>query len=216
MPLTIGSSRDRIRVTSHESSDGLFPRPLTEISNMPILCEETSIYPHDLLEDLGNNSSGNWYLVYTRSRHEKLLARNLLSESMSFYLPLVSKEHFARGRRTHSYLPVFSGYLFYFGDAPMDVYKLAPACVSSVMPVANEIGLVNELRGIQILLSSGIQLTIEASLLPGDRVRVKSGCMTGLEGTVLKRKGRTRLLVAVNYLQQGVSIEIDDCMLEPI
>lgn len=183
---------------------------------MPILCEETSIHPHNLLDNQENSVDSNWYLVYTRSRHEKLLARHLLSKSMSFYLPLVSKEHFARGRRTHSYLPVFSGYLFYFGDAPSDVYKLAPACVSSVMPVANEIELVNELRGIQTLLSSGIQLTIEASLLPGDRVRVKSGCMSGLEGTVLKRKGQTRLLVAVNYLQQGVSIEIDDYMLEAI
>ncbi|MFN7875727.1 MAG: transcription termination/antitermination NusG family protein [Pirellula sp.] len=183
---------------------------------MPILCEETSIYPQDLLDAQENNSNWCWYLVYTRSRHEKFLARHLLSKSMSFYLPLVSKEHFTRGRRTHSYLPVFSGYLFYFGDAPSDVYKLAPACVSSVMPVTNEIQLVNELRGIQTLLSSGIQLTIEASLMPGNQVRVRSGCMSGLEGTVLKRKGRTRLLVAVNYLQQGVSIEIDDCMLEPI
>ena len=183
---------------------------------MPILCEETSIHPQDLLDDQENSSNWRWYLVYTRSRHEKFLARHLLSKSMSFYLPLVSKEHFARGRRIHSHLPIFSGYLFYFGDAPADVYKLAPACVSSVMPVANEIELVNELRGIQILLSVGTKLTIEASLSPGNRVRVRSGCLSGLEGTVLKRKGSTRLLVAVNYLQQGVSIEIDDYMLEPI
>ena len=40
--------------------------------------------------------------------------------------------------------------------------------------------------------------------------------MMGLEGTILSRRGDCRLLVAVNFLQQGASVAIDDCMLEPV
>ena len=40
--------------------------------------------------------------------------------------------------------------------------------------------------------------------------------MAGLEGTVIHRRGKTRLLVAVKMLQQGVSLEIDDFQLEPL
>ena len=38
----------------------------------------------------------------------------------------------------------------------------------------------------------------------------------GMEGTVTSRRGACRLLVAINFLQQGVSVAIDDYMLEPL
>ena len=47
-------------------------------------------------------------------------------------------------------------------------------------------------------------------------MRVTTGSFAGDEGTVITRRGRNRLLVAVTLLQQGVSLEIDDFMLEPI
>ena len=53
-------------------------------------------------------------------------------------------------------------------------------------------------------------------LSPGQRVRVKAGALAGLEGTVIARRNTYRLLVAVNFLQQGVSVAIDDFMVEPI
>jgi hypothetical protein len=40
--------------------------------------------------------------------------------------------------------------------------------------------------------------------------------LAGVEGTVLSRRGGTRLLVAVNFLQQGASVEIEDFLLEPL
>jgi hypothetical protein len=35
-----------------------------------------------------------------------------------------------------------------------------------------------------------------------------------MEGTVIVRRGETRLLVCVNFLQQGASIEVQDYLLE--
>jgi hypothetical protein len=40
--------------------------------------------------------------------------------------------------------------------------------------------------------------------------------MAGMEGIVLKRQGATRLLVAVTMLQQGVSVAVDDYLLDPV
>ena len=183
---------------------------------MPILANEVSLYPQQLLTDYCPNEELKWYVVYTRARHEKSLARKLYSKEMPFYLPLISKEQFIRGRRVRSFLPVFSGYLFYFGGAPDEVPKLARYCVSSVLPVENQDQIRAELQGIYRLLVAGLPMTIEARLSPGQTVRVRSGALKGLEGTILRRKNGNRLLVAVNYLQQGVSIEIDDFMVEPV
>ena len=66
------------------------------------------------------------------------------------------------------------------------------------------------------MIESKIPLTIEARLKPGQRVRVKHGSFAGLEGIVESRCRQTRLVIGVMFLQQGISIEIDDYMLEPL
>jgi transcriptional antiterminator RfaH len=73
-----------------------------------------------------------------------------------------------------------------------------------------------DLRQIRTLIEAGVPLTTEGRLQAGQRVRVKSGSLLGLEGVILSRRGEDRLLVAVQFLQQGVSIQINDYQLEPI
>jgi transcription antitermination factor NusG len=45
-------------------------------------------------------------------------------------------------------------------------------------------------------------------------VRVKSGPLRGVEGMVVKRRGEQRLVVAVRFLNQGASIELEDVDVE--
>jgi transcriptional antiterminator RfaH len=51
---------------------------------------------------------------------------------------------------------------------------------------------------------------------PGQNVRVKSGAFSGYEGTIIRREQETRLLVAVKFMEQGVSVKLEDCQLEVI
>jgi hypothetical protein len=66
------------------------------------------------------------------------------------------------------------------------------------------------------LIASNAPLTPESRLVPGNRVRVRAGALLGMEGTVLRRRGEVRLLVAINFIQQGASVLMEDCMLEAI
>ena len=72
-----------------------------------------------------------------------------------------------------------------------------------------------DLRQLHQLIAADAPLTVESRLGPGQQVRVRQGPFAGLEGTVLKRRGQMRLLVSINFLQQGASVEIDDFMLDP-
>jgi hypothetical protein len=47
-------------------------------------------------------------------------------------------------------------------------------------------------------------------------VRVKAGMLRGQEGMIIRRQGETRLLVAVNFLQQGASVLLDDIAVEQL
>jgi len=184
---------------------------------MPILPEETSIYPENLFEDSSAISSDRcWRVIYTKARQEKALARQLLQYAIPFYLPLILKDNFTRGHRVKSQIPLFSGYVFLLGSEEERVRALTTNRISQVLAVEDQEGLFCDLKQVRHLIHSDAPLTVERRLMPGQRVRVKSGALMGLEGTIISRRGASRLLVAVNFLQQGVSATIDDFLLEPI
>ena len=76
--------------------------------------------------------------------------------------------------------------------------------------------LVDDLQRLHRLILADAPLTIESRLTAGDQVRVRSGVFQGIDGRVLERRGKARLLVAIDFLQKGASVELDDCILEPI
>jgi transcriptional antiterminator RfaH len=184
---------------------------------MPILKKEPSLYPDTLLDLLPPDlPDRRWFALYTKARQEKALAREMLKQCIPFYLPLVKKTNVSHGRKRISLTPLFGGYVFLFGAEDERVRCLASNRISRVLTVEQPEQLVFDLRQFRQLIAANAPLTIEARLAPGRRVRVRQGPFAGLEGTVLKRRGETRLLVAINFLQQGASVEIDDFFLEPL
>lgn len=157
-----------------------------------------------------------WWTIYTKSRQEKALARQLLQFEIPFYLPLVPKENLIRGKRVESYIPLFQGYMFLLSTEVERVKTLTTNRVSRMLPVEDGEQLQNDLRQIQELIDCEAPLTVEKRLEPGETVRIKSGPLMGLEGTITRRQGVRHLIVAVKYLQQGVSVQIDDFMVEKL
>jgi hypothetical protein len=184
---------------------------------VPILREETSIYPDALLDESAiGPSSRRWFVLYTKARQEKALARELLAYRVPFYLPLVKKTSLARGRRRTSFVPLFGGDVFLYGTEEERVRSLTTNRISRILPVDDSEQFVHDLQQIERLIAANVPLTVESRMGPGQRVRVRQGAFAGVEGTVLKRRGETRLLVSIDFLQQGASVEIDDFLLDPI
>jgi transcriptional antiterminator RfaH len=184
---------------------------------MPILKEEPSIFPETLLDAAWDDAAGRrWLALYTKARQEKSLARELLKHQVPFYLPLVRKTSVSRGRKRISLAPLFGGYVFLFGSEEERIKALTTNRISRVLKVEDPEQLLFDLRQLRQLIAAGAPLTVESRLKPGQQVRVRQGAFAGLEGTVLRRRGQARLLVSINFLQQGASVEIDDFMLDPL
>ena len=180
---------------------------------MPILARELDLFPDDLLEqpNLGREADQCWWAVYTKSRHEKELMRRLCALNIAFYTPLIPRRQRSPGGRTRTaYVALFAGYVFLYGDESARYRALTTNCVSRWLQVPNGVELTQELRHIHQLIESGAPLTPEARLEMGARVRVRSGPLAGIEGVVIKRAGATRLQIAVNFLQQGASLLLED------
>jgi transcriptional antiterminator RfaH len=195
---------------------------------MPLLESEPQCYPEDLWEsvaaiepdpsaELRDLELGRkWWVMRTRTRQEKSLARELLKREIPFFLPLVPKTSIVRGRKRTARLPLFSGYLFMFGNEAQRYASLTTNRVAQVLPVTEQAELGRDLRQVYRLIQLKAPLTMESRLKQGDRVRVKSGPFAGVEGNVIARCRRSRIIVGVRLIQQGVSLEVDDCQLELI
>ncbi len=183
---------------------------------MPILDRERSLFPDDLLDGPPAEPGACWWVVYTKARQEKALARDLLARRVPYFLPLVKHTVVRRGRPQISFLPMFRGYVFIFATERQRERALKTNRISRVLEVKDQGQLLDDLRRVQQTIDSGLPLSVESRLAGGDRVRVRYGPLAGLEGEVMVRRGKTRLLVAVHFLQQGASVEIDDFLLEPI
>jgi transcription antitermination factor NusG len=184
---------------------------------VPILKEEPSIFPENLLEEsIQSAQDRRWWVIYTKARQEKSFSRELFAYQIPFYLPQIKKTTITKGRKRSSFVPLFSGYVFLFATEAERVKSLTTNRISRLLTVKDPEQLVYDLAQIYRLIASNAPLSIEQKLAPGDRVRVKQGALMGLEGTVLVRRGVTRLLVSVNFLQQGASVEVDDYLLERV
>ncbi|MCS7306072.1 MAG: antitermination protein NusG [Thermoguttaceae bacterium] len=186
---------------------------------MPILPREPDSFPEDLLEEhrLGERADGRWWALYTLPRREKELVRRLRGMGIWHYCPLVCRRYQSpAGRRRTVWIPLFPSYVFLLGSEMERYLALTTQCVSRTLEVPDEAELVHDLRQIWRLIQSGLPLTPEARLEPGDRVRIRSGPLVGLEGVVIRRRGEDRLLVAVQFLQKGASIELADFQVERI
>ena len=184
---------------------------------MPVLAKETCRFPETLFESADLPAEGvQWMVVYTKPRQEKSLARDLLRKTIPFYLPLVKKTLQYGRRRVVSFAPLFDGYMFMLGSESQRTISMATNRVLRILPVNDGQQLTSDLRQIERLIEANVPLTVESRLHAGMHVRVRSGLMAGVEGVVLRRRGETRLLVSVNFLQQGASVEIEDYRLEPL
>jgi transcriptional antiterminator RfaH len=113
-------------------------------------------------------------------------------------------------------VPLFPGYVFVFGSEEDRLSALKTNRLLTVQCVPDGEQLRKELMQFAELIAAGARLTRESRLVAGEHVRIKAGPFRDTEGVVLRRNGKTELLVSIDFLGQGASLEVDECMLEPI
>src|SRR5271165_2425697 len=120
---------------------------------MPILAAEPAVYPDELLlADFIDDGARRWWVLHTKSRQEKSLARHLHDRNIPFFLPLISKRLKVRGKIVHSYLPLFGGYLFLLGDADDQLCAMNTRRVVRALEVRDQQRLWADLKQIHRLI----------------------------------------------------------------
>jgi len=183
---------------------------------MPILQPEPSLFPSDLLSGIAPPAEGSgrvWWVLHTRPRQEKSLARELFRRELPFYLPLARKRSRLRGRTLTSHLPLFPGYVFLLADPEERLAALDTSRVIHTLRVPDQAGLWRDLRQVERLIKAKLAVALEGSLAPGALVEITSGPLLGLRGKIIQSASGSRFVVEVDFIRQGASVLVDESTL---
>jgi transcription antitermination factor NusG len=159
-------------------------------------------------------AEARWFAVRTRSRHEKIVANQLRSQEVTTFLPLVTQIHRWSDRRKVVEMPLFPGYTFVRVVPSTAQYArvLRVHGVSSFVGIRGEATPIpdKQIDDIRVLLTSNTEYTLCPFLKVGQRVRIRGGCLDGVEGLLAARKGERTLLISVEPMQQSLAINIQN------
>jgi transcription antitermination factor NusG len=184
---------------------------------MPLLAPEPQLFPEDLFQasESDQGTDRRWYVMYTRSRQEKSLARELRHNGISFYLPLVARRHRFGNRRMTAYVPLFPCYLPVYADREQWTAAYRTARIVRPLEVPDQEGFWRDLRQIERLLTSQVPVTPEGRLVVGAKVVIRSGALAGLEGVIVRSASGSRFVVQVDFMQRGASVLVEHLDLAP-
>jgi transcriptional antiterminator RfaH len=192
----------------------LYPRDLLDRTSGR--CADEVLDTNELLQRQAfDGDSPQWWLIHTRPRHEKTLARELRALDVAHYLPVTKCKALTRGRPRVTRAPQFPGYMFLWGTLEQRLSALKTNRVVATHRIDDQKGLANQLWDLADLIDKRVPLRIEERLVAGQYVRVKSGLLKDKRGVIMMRAGKTRLFVLINELLGGVSLDIEQHLLEP-
>ncbi len=167
--------------------------------------------------DLGTTAtSGRWWVLHARARHEKRIAELLAEHAVCHYLPLVNLHRtYVKAKFTYR-VPLFPGYVFLYGDHGACEAARRTNRIANLIFVDNQAQLRAELRHLYQVVESGHAIELFPALQVGQRCRITSGVLKGVEGTVLRRGARCRMFLAVSTLGQSAMVEVDAAVLETV
>jgi len=153
-----------------------------------------------------------WFALRTRSRHEKAAAATLNTLGVRNYLPLRSEVRQWSDRKQVVSVPLFCGYLFVFLNPGRDSTLHMLRTPGVVGLVGNQIGPLaipeQQIENIRIVLATGVGCYVQPTFEVGDRVRVTRGALVGVEGTLVRTKSGSHLLVSIEMIRQSIAVSV--------
>jgi transcription termination/antitermination protein NusG len=157
-----------------------------------------------------------WYALYTCANHEKKASKEISRRGVESFLPVYKTTRRWSDRRVQIEMPLFASYVFVH-LALCDRLKVLQ--VPGVVRLVGFGGLPTALPDEQMdTLRAGLD-GVHAQPCPfltvGKRVRIKRGPLAGMQGILLRRKGKCRLVISVDVIQKAMAVDVDIVDVEP-
>jgi len=166
------------------------------------------------------NVESEWYALHTRPPHKKFVFQRLVERGVETFLPVVTETHRWSDRKKSVQLPLFSCYVF-ARFIPNRSERLQVLRVNGILglvgshgegtPIPDE-----QIDAVRTLVEGAVPWSSHPFLKIGQRVRIRSGALNGMEGILVSRNGSDTLVISVDALQRSLSVRVEGYDLEAV
>jgi len=157
-----------------------------------------------------------WFAVFTVPQNEKSVVRHLDMRQVESFLPTCESMHVWKNRqRVKVVKPLFPTYVF---------ARIHAAERGSILGSPGVLRIIGNRQGpsaipdaeIEFLRSDFCRQRVEPypEMAVGEKVRIKSGPMRGVEGVLVRRKSGLRFVLTLSLINQNAAIEVSASDLE--
>jgi transcription antitermination factor NusG len=169
---------------------------------------------------VAGQDNAQWYAVQTRSRAEKMVAGRIQEQGLETFLPLVTEMHRWSDRKKLVELPLFRCYVF-VKLVPSGEQRLKVCRVDGVFQIVGVRGEgtpipEEQIEAVRVLTTQKLTWAEHPFLKIGQRVRIRSGALSGVEGILLARNGDRTLVVSVDAIQRSLAVRIEGYDIEAV
>lgn len=152
-----------------------------------------------------------WYAIYTRPRAEKLVFTRLIEIGVDAFLPLMKTYRKWSDRKKLVEKPLLNSYVF---------VKVKPKEFPLVFRTNGVVKFIsfegqpvaipqNQIDNLRLLINSDAEIEVTGDTFgKGDNVEVISGSLIGLTGELINVKGKKRVVVRIDRLDQNIVVTI--------
>lgn len=154
-----------------------------------------------------------WNAIYVSSRAEKKIAENLVAKNIEAYVPIIKTMKQWSDRKKLVELPLMNGYVFVKISAAENDKVMQTKGVVNFVRSEGKIAVIRdiEVNRLKQLVDLGYQLEAEAiskTYKEGDKVKITSGALKGIEGYVIESGENKQIEVLLESIGQCIRVKL--------
>jgi transcription antitermination factor NusG len=160
----------------------------------------------------------NWYAVSTVPQNERAVVRNLELREVTSFLPTYETIRIWKNRQKKKIvLPLFPTYLFVHINRNERIKVLQSPGVLRIVGNGHDYVPVQDSE-VEFLRSAcqGDRIEPYRELVVGERVRIKSGAMQGIKGTLVRKSDSMRFVMTLELINLHAAVQVSADNLEPV
>lgn len=159
-------------------------------------------------------SGGEWFALQTRARRERTICTQVEGKGHQAFVPVMKQRRRWSDRMQTIAVPLFPGYVFVRAVSNHSD-RLAILQTNSVYGFVSFNGMIARIPEQQIMDLRRLEEQNSSCapwpfLKAGQRVRVRGGCLEGLEGIFVAAAGGNKLVISIVPMQRSIAVSLDD------
>jgi transcription antitermination factor NusG len=149
-----------------------------------------------------------------------MVAQRLQERGVATFLPLVTEVHRWSDRKKSVQVPLFSCYVFakFAAQRAERLQVLRVDGVFGLIGAGGEGAAIPEeqIHAVRNLVEAKLQWSNHPFLKIGQRVRIRSGALDGVEGILTARNGDRTLIISIDAIQRSLAVRVEGYEVEPV